>query len=211
MALEGEFDQQVFINCPFDEEYLRLLRPLLFTIRYLGLVPRIASERLDSAENRIDKICELVTKCLYSIHDLSRMRASKKGEYFRMNMPFELGTDYGLRRFGDPRFQGKRFLILERDRYEFQRAISDLSGVDIKAHGNEPDGIVTDVRNWIVEIRGLKEAPSPKQVWYAFNDFASDFYDARESEGYSNADLNMMPIPEYIDFIDTWVQSTRVS
>ncbi len=30
------FDQNVFVNCPFDDEYLPLLRPLLFTIIYLG-------------------------------------------------------------------------------------------------------------------------------------------------------------------------------
>ena len=36
------FDQNVFVNCPFDEEYLPLLRPLLFTIVYLGFRPRIA-------------------------------------------------------------------------------------------------------------------------------------------------------------------------
>jgi len=29
-----DFDKNVFINCPFDQEYLSLLRPLLFTILY---------------------------------------------------------------------------------------------------------------------------------------------------------------------------------
>src|SRR3990172_2446416 len=176
MALKGDFDRQVFINCPFDEDSLSLLRPLLFTILYLGFVPRIASERLDSGENRIDKICTLIRVCRYSIHDLSRLRAKKAGETFRMNMPFELGIDYGLRRFSRGRLERKRFLILERDRYEFQRALSDLSGVDIKPHRNEPDEVVRAIRNWFVEIGALESAPSPKAVWYAFARFASDFY-----------------------------------
>lgn len=55
----SDFDKNVFINCPFDEDYKSLLRPLLFTIIYLGHNPRISSERSDSAENRTDKICEL--------------------------------------------------------------------------------------------------------------------------------------------------------
>ena len=49
------FDRNVFVNCPFDEEYLPLLRPLVFTIIYLGLEPRIALERLDSGKARIEK------------------------------------------------------------------------------------------------------------------------------------------------------------
>ena len=207
MALKGDYDQQVFINCPFDDDYLSLLRPLLFTVRFFGFIPRIASERLDSAENRIDKICSIIKDCLYSIHDLSRLRASEEGQYFRMNMPFELGIDYGLRYFGAAKFKRKKFLILERDRYEFQKAISDLSGVDIKAHKNEPDEVVRNVRNWFVEAANLVNPPSPRQAWYSFNDFTSDFYDARSAEGYTDEDLNIMPIPEYIDFIDRWVAS----
>ena len=56
------FDRNVFINCPFDDEYLPLLRPLLFTTIYLGLNPRIALETLDSGQPRIDKIVRLITE-----------------------------------------------------------------------------------------------------------------------------------------------------
>lgn len=205
MALSGDYERQVYINCPFDQDYLPLLRPLLFTVRFFGFFPRIASESLDSAQNRIDKICSIIEVCRYSIHDLSRLRASQAGEFFRMNMPFELGIDYGLRYFGEGKYQGKKFLILEKDRYEFQKAISDLSGVDIKAHKNQPEEVVRAVRNWFVEAADLREVPSPRQAWYRFNDFTSDFYDARMAEGYTDEDLNMMPVPEYLDFIDRWV------
>lgn len=47
------FDDNVFINCPYDVEYLPLLRPLVFTVLYAGLNPRLASERLNSGETRI--------------------------------------------------------------------------------------------------------------------------------------------------------------
>ncbi len=30
------FERNVFVNCPFDTQYVPLLRPLLFTIIYLG-------------------------------------------------------------------------------------------------------------------------------------------------------------------------------
>ena len=199
------FSRNVFVNCPFDSEYVPLLRPLLFTIIYVGFLPRIASERSDSGENRIDKICALIRACQYSIHDLSRLRASQIGEFSRMNMPFELGIEYGSRRFGVQPLTRKKCLVLERDQHEFQKALSDLSGIDIKHHNNEPSEVVRAVRNWFVETVGLRGVHSASRIWYRFADFASDFYDTRVADGYSAEDLNMMPASEYIEFIHRWV------
>src|SRR5215210_2568400 len=95
----NNFAKNVFINCPFDPAYKSLLRPLLFTILYFGFNPKIASESSDSGEQRINKICELIESSRYSIHDLSRAKASKKNEFSRHNTPFELGIDYGSRKF----------------------------------------------------------------------------------------------------------------
>jgi hypothetical protein len=47
---EGEYDRNVFINCPFDADYQALLYPLLFTVCYLRFTPRIALERCDSGD-----------------------------------------------------------------------------------------------------------------------------------------------------------------
>ena len=41
------FAKNVFVNCPFDRDFYPLLRPLLFTIIYLGLKPRIALEDVE--------------------------------------------------------------------------------------------------------------------------------------------------------------------
>lgn len=202
---QAEFETNVFINCPFDKDYYSLLRPLLFTVIRLGFTPRIASERSDSLENRIDKISGLIRESKYSIHDLSRLRVTKVGEFSRMNMPFELGIEYGSRLFGPPPLNDKKCLILEVKRYDFMKALSDLSGVDIKNHSNEPDEVVRAVRNWFVETVGLRNVSGPTAIWYQFTDFTSDFYDARLAEGFTNEDLNMMPVAEYIEFIRQWV------
>ena len=201
---EDSFSRNVFVNCPFDSEYLPLLRPLLFTIVYVGFNPRIASERSDSGENRVDKICALIASCRYSIHDLSRLRASEVGELSRMNMPFELGIEYGCRVFGSETLRTKQCLVLEKDQHEFQKAISDLSGIDIKRHKDDPPEVVRAVRNWFVETVGLRGIHSATLIWYRFIDFASDFYDKRVADGYADDDLEMMPVPEYIDFMRAW-------
>ena len=100
-------------------------------------------------------------------------------------------------------------LILERNRYDFQKAISDLSGVDVKCHNDEPEDVVKCIRNWIVEIDNSRTVDSPTQIWYHFTDFASDFYDDRKAHGFTDKDLNDMPPPEYIASIKYWLSNNH--
>lgn len=71
-----------------------VLRSILFTLLYAGLIPRLASEKSDSLEQRIEKILRLIKECKYSIHDLSRVKSKKANQFSRLNMPFELGIDW---------------------------------------------------------------------------------------------------------------------
>jgi hypothetical protein len=204
------FERNVFINCPFDEDYYLLLRPILFTIIYLGFTPRIASENSDSGVARFDKICNLIRSSMYSIHDLSRLKSTSQGEYARQNMPFELGLDVGCRRFSSGQLKNKKFLILEIDQFRYRQALSDISGFDIKSHNNNPSKLVIQVRNWFVETIGLRNIPTGFMIWNQFTNYTAEFYDQRKSESYTTEEeLNMMPIPEYIDFIKEWCQSSN--
>lgn len=198
------FNQNVFINCPFDDDYLPLLRPLLFCISYLGFKPRIALESLDSGKPRFDKIVSLVSQSKYAIHDLSRLRAKAAGEYYRLNMPFELGLDVGCRLFKAGRSSGKKCLILEAERFRFQAAISDLSGSDIAVHGNEPVNVVSEVRGWLNTQASLR-APGAAEVWGRFTDFMTENSGALKKRGFSEIDIEKLSIAELIDSIDDWV------
>ena len=175
-----KFGISVFINCPFDEEYKSLLRPMLFTLVYARLVPRLASEKSDSLEQRIEKIVRLIKECKYSIHDLSRLKAAKANEFFRMNMPFELGIDYGCRRIAKNHLSRKRSLIFESRRYDIQRALSDLSGVDIKSHNNNPLRAVQALQHWLIETLGLTDVKSPTVIWNNFKRIQLRFLSAPE-------------------------------
>lgn len=199
------YERSVFINCPFDKDYESLLRPLLFTIVQLGFNPRIASERSNSGENRMDKIVELMRASRYSIHDISRIRAKTRGEFARFNLPFELGVDRGAQLFGAGKLRNKRSLLLDSQPFEYKRALSDLSGVDIKHHENTPTNIVLAVRNWFVDTVDVRDAPSASKVWNRFTDFTSYFYDSQTAKGFSDEDLNSLPVAEYMRAIKSWV------
>ena len=198
------YERNVFVNCPFDKEYVSLLRPLLFTILYLGLTPRIALERSDSGESRLDKIVELVRDSKYSIHDLSRSEASAAGELYRLNMPFELGIDYGCRLFGRPKHREKATLVLESKPHRYKAAISDLSGADIECHYNEPYKVFSVVRHWL-KNNCVKAAPGPAQIEAAFTQFMTDDYEALTQEGFSTADVEGLPISELIERMKRWL------
>ena len=199
------FDQNVFVNCPFDEEFLPLLRPLLFTIRFLGFRPRIALEALDSGAPRIQKIIGLIAESRYAIHDLSRLESKRAGEYYRLNMPFELGIDVGCRLFGNAAWRRKRCLVLEVEPYRYQAAVSDLAGSDIAVHGGNPQQVVAEVRNWL-NSQGSLRAPGPTSIWGAFLDFTAENYDSLKQRGFSDRDIERLPVDELMQCIDGWVR-----
>jgi len=202
------FNKNVFINCPFDNQYhSSLLKPILFTIVYLGFTPQIASQTADSGEQRINKILALILKSRYSLHDLSRIRSRRRGEFFRLNIPFELGIDYGCRRAAAGYLRKKRFLVLGAKPHDYKRALSDLGGIDAKSHANDPEKAVIALRNWFVETVHLKRAPSGSTLWEGFNYFHRDFYDQRKRDGFSRHDLKMMPVREYIAAIQHWLKT----
>lgn len=200
------FAANVFVNCPFDSEYDSLLKPLLFTIIALGFNPRIASERFDAGEQRISKICGLIGASQFSVHDLSRIKSSREGELYRLNLAFELGIDYGSRSFHEGRLTKKRFLVLEKDRFEYMKAISDLSGMDIEAHGNDPRVLIRKVRNWFYSTAGAQDIAGPTDIWYDYTDFAAHLYAELTATGFSDEDIADLPIPEYLDYVRAWTK-----
>jgi hypothetical protein len=203
--LENKFEKNIFINCPFDLEYYSLLRPLLFTVIYCGYNPRIALERFDSSEIRLDKIKQLIDESSLSIHDLSKIKSTKKNEYFRLNMPFEIGLDLGCKLYhADPKYRNKKSLILEKERYAYQKALSDISNSDVKCHNGEPEDLILEVRNWFSEI-GNSNLKSGSNIWDDYNLFYTDFYLDRTTKGFKDKDIEKMPISEFVAFIEKWI------
>lgn len=202
------FDRNVFINCPFDTDYKKFRDPMLFTIIYLGLRPQMA-QTTDSGAVRIDRIIKLIKASKYSIHDLSRMVAQKAGDIARFNMPFELGLDIGIRNTSKrSRLSKKRNLIIDQERFRYQKALSDLSGNDIQVYDDHPERLVLIVRNWFTTILHPKQ-PSGSIIWEEFNEFQTYFDTVTKEEGYDEDDLETLPVNELIYYMKRWIQSRK--
>lgn len=135
----------VFINCPFDGDYLPSFHAIVFTVLRCGFKPRCALETVDSAGTRISKIEKMIEECPLGIHDISRTELNPAG-LPRFNMPLELGLFLGAKRFGDKIQARKRCLVLDSERHRYQAFMSDIAGQDIEAHGNDVATLIAKVR-----------------------------------------------------------------
>ena len=171
----------------------------------LGFEPRIASERADGGEVRVEKIVSLINESKFGIHDLSRLKAKRAKEYFRLNMPFELGIDYACRLYNDGAFADKKILILEDKAHELKKALSDLSGSDVEAHNNEPVKICKIIRDWLSQALSTSPPP-PSELWARFNEFTAANYLELKRKHYSDQDIDDQPVRELINAMREWLR-----
>ena len=162
---------------------------------------------MDSGEIRLEMIINLIKESKYSIHDLSRIKSSEEGEYYRLNMPFELGIDFGCRRCtAAEEYKDKKFLILGEQKYEYMKALSDISGIDIQYHDNDARKLVKSIRNWFVSNTDAKNPLDFSKIWYLWSDFCYDYERRQFSRGYSKSELYDIPVKEQIDIIKEYVE-----
>jgi hypothetical protein len=169
----AEYDHNVFINCPFDEEYAPLFEAIVFAVNDAGFRPTCARERLDSSQVRLQKIVELIASARYSIHDLSRTALDDANALPRFNMPLELGIDLGCKAY-NPDCPDKSLLIFDSEQYRFQKFVSDISGQDIHQHGNNARTAVTRVRNWLRTESGNDNIPGGAAIYARYEAFRTD-------------------------------------
>lgn len=169
----GSEERAVFINCPFDASYADFLEAMVFTIVRCGFVPQCTLEIIDGAGTRIDKILKLIADCPFGIHDISRTELDPKYRLPRFNMPFELGLFLGARRFG-PGQSRKRCLIVDTERYRYQKFLSDIAGQDIHAHDGKLDTLIRIVRNFLQSHAVKSRLPGGAAIMREYEGFLAE-------------------------------------
>jgi hypothetical protein len=155
--------EDVFINCPFDDDYAATFRALIFAILVCGVIPRPAREIDDGGQTRIEKLQAIIEESRYGIHDLSRTELDPVNRLPRFNMPLELGLFLGAKRYGGKHQKLKRVLILDVEQYRYQRFISDLAGMDVHQHGGDPLQAIRETRDWLANV-SRRALPSAERV-----------------------------------------------
>lgn len=203
------FETNVFINCPFDKEYKVLLHPLLFTLLYIELRPRIA-ETESSSNIRVEEIKKLILDSKFSIHDISRKESLKPGGLPRFNMSYELGMDIGCQSFGNEQLKSKKCLILDKDKYGYRKVLSDISGQDIKEHEDNPETMIRKVREWFVKVLD-KQLPSANTIWESYIEFYTDMTKTLMGKNFSRHEIEDLSFTEYMMLAKAWIATYKIS
>lgn len=171
--MSQDYEDSVFINCPFDDDYKSVFNAIVFTIHDAGFVARCALEADNAAQNRLDKIMQVIAECKYGIHDISRTEIDADTSLPRFNMPFELGIFLGCREYGGESHQSKICLVIDRDPYRYQKFLSDIAGQDIFAYGDHAQ-VIHGVRRWLRTSSGRTNIPGGAKIHERYVKFKHD-------------------------------------
>lgn len=195
-------NKNVFINCPFDKDYEKFLRAMMFAVAYCGFKPQLATLDRNAGQTRIQKIQEMIRGAKYGLHDISRCKAQEAGEHYRMNMPFEIGLDFGCAVYGNEEQHRKKLAILVSERYEYQKSLSDLSGNDPICYEGKVEKLVKEVRDWFYEQTDNKDKfPSGSEVWNAYHDCMAAMNDELGKKGVKD-----LKPQEFLDKINCYIE-----
>ena len=197
------YNDNVFINCPFDPGYKPLFDAIVFVVHDCGFIARCALEEEDASQVRIDKIYNIIEACRYGIHDISRTELDENSELPRFNMPLELGVFLGAKKFGIAEQKRKKCLILDKEPYQYQQFISDIAGQDIQAHKNDAETIVKVVRNWLRTASGRQTIPGRSIIWERYQTFLRDLPQTTDE---LRLDVGELIFNDYASVIARWLE-----
>ena len=168
------YADNVFINCPFDLDYVPMFQAIVFAVFDCGYVARCALEIDDASQVRIDKISHIIAESKFGIHDISRTELDKGTKLPRFNMPLELGMFLGAKRFGSRKPSPKACLIMDREQYRYHSFISDIAGQDVKSHDNSTEKAISIVRNWLSDSSRRTTIPGGREICRRYGTFRSE-------------------------------------
>jgi hypothetical protein len=163
--------RDVFINCPFDRGYQIFFNAIVFVVIRSGFHPRCALETDDASENRFEKICAIIGKCRYGIHDISRTEPDARFNLPRFNMPLELGVFLGAKRFGRTSQRSKACIVLDKQKYRFQKYMSDIAGQDVHAHQGNVGLLIEELASWLRSQSRDPKVPGGRKMAREFSSF----------------------------------------
>lgn len=196
------YSDSVFINCPFDNKYSPLLRAMIYAVYRCGFYPITAMIEDNGLDNRIDKLKRLIENCRYGIHDISRIQLNSN-KLPRFNMPFELGLFFGASKFGSSKQKSKNALIMEGTKYLYQQYLSDINGIDTKAHNNDPMQAIRLIRNWLNVVSRRATLPSDQILIAEYRRFLAALPKIAKASGFK---LNRIPVNDYCIMAEYFIQ-----
>jgi len=201
---DAGYNDNVFVNCPFDDTYKPMINEIVYTIYRCGFVPQSALGEDDGSDNRLDKIIRCIDNCRYGIHDISNIELNENG-FPRFNMPFESGIFFGAKKFGIKEQKNKSALIFEQVKFTYQQYISDLNGIDTKAQGNNTDVAISQIRNWLSTTSTRRTIPGYNLIKQQYDEFIKNLPAIANLAG---VDVDDIPFNDYCQIVEEAIRKS---
>lgn len=197
----SDYENNVFLNSPLSIKYIPLFLAQIFTVIDCGFIPRTIMEDIESRTSRINKIFAIISNSKYAIHDISPI--IDKHSLPKFNMPFELGIFLAIQRLETSTTDRRYSLIIEKDKYRYSRYLSDIAGMDIHSHNNDPIKIISIIRNWFFRVSGRKAIPSATLIYKSFRKELSQICKKL------NIQKDAITFADYSIIVRSWLEQNR--
>jgi hypothetical protein len=206
--MRSEYELSVFVNCPFDTAYRKLLYAIVFTVHDCGYIARSALELDDTSQSRITKILRIISECQFGIHDISRTELDSKTKLPRFNMPLELGLFLGAKEYGPAKQRRKLCRVLDRSPHRYQEFCSDIAGQDISTHGRNVEKAICAVRDFLRSASPSNVIiPGGAKIHKRYLRFSAGLPALCRELGQPKANLTFR---DYTGFVSTWLKEHAV-
>jgi hypothetical protein len=166
-------------------------------------LPRSAREVENGTQTRIDKIQEIIKDSKYGIHDISCTELCDENSLPRFNMPFELGLFMSAKTFGQKKQKEKSCLILDREKFRFQRFLSDIAGQDIRGHRGDLNELVKQVSAWLKNLPEKKSKAGGTEVFKQFSEFNSTIFPVLCAQ--DSLESDEVSFNDYSQYVSAWL------
>ncbi len=113
-------------------------------------------------------------------------------------MPLELGIFLGAKYLGDKTQRSKECLILDKERFRYQKYVSDVAGQDIAAHKDDPRTLISEVRDWLTTMTE-DTLPGASIIWDRYQRFRSELPEECRKRKQSVDNLTYLEYVRYVD------------
>jgi len=150
--------------------------------------------------------CRIIEECRYGIHDICRTELDDRYGLPRFNMPLELGLFLAAKRFGSGTQKSKRCIVLDRQRYRYQRFISDIAGQDIHSHQGRIGTLIAEVASWLRTQSRRSNVPGGRMIAGEFDSFRRKIPRICANRGLAPEELTF---GDYADMVVEYVTATQ--
>jgi len=107
---------------------------------------------------------------------------------------------FGAQEYGTDQQKEKVALVLEREKFQSQKFLSDLSGIDTNAHNNETYRAIKIVRDWLKTSSDELSIPGHLTINNHYIDFTKNILPATVEK--LGLELNELTFSDYCLFVE---------